>query len=68
MSERTMVKEIRTTYYDANYSFYSNTTIKGYIDLNMSLDVYRVDVQYGDAVDLIWTAIKQGTLELALIA
>jgi hypothetical protein len=30
----------------------------------MSLDVYRVDVQYGDAVDLIWTAIKQGTLEM----
>jgi hypothetical protein len=63
-SASTWTKEIRTTYYDANYSFYSNTTIKGYIDLNMSLDVYRVDVQYGDAVDLIWTAIKQGTLEM----
>ncbi len=63
-SELTMVKEIRTTYYDSNYSFYSNTTISGYIDVNMSLDVYRVDVQYGDAVDLIWMALKQGTLEM----
>ncbi len=64
MSEQTVIEEIRTTYYDANYSFYSNTTVKGYIDVNMSLDVYRVDVQYGDAVDLIWMAIKQGTLEM----
>jgi hypothetical protein len=63
-SEQTWTKEVRTHYYDANYSFFSNTTIKGYIDVNMSLDVYRVDVQYGDAVDLIWMALKQGTLEM----
>jgi len=63
-SEQTITKEIRTHYYNGNYSFFSNKTTKGYIDVNMGLDVYRVDTQYGDAVDLIWMALKQGTLEM----
>jgi hypothetical protein len=63
-SEQTWTEEARTHYYNANYSFFSNDTIKGYIDVNMSLDLYRVDVQYGDAVDLVWMALKQGTLEM----
>ncbi len=63
-SDQTWTKEVRMHDYSANYSFFSNTTKKGYIDINMSLDVYRVDVQYGDAVDLIWMALKQGTLEM----
>lgn len=57
-SEQTITKEIRTHYYNGNYSFFSNKTTKGYIDVNMDLDVYRVDIQYGDAVDLIWMALK----------
>lgn len=63
-SEQTWTEEVRTHYYNGNYSFFSNETTKGYIDVNMSLDVYRVDVQYGDAVDLVWMALKQGTLEM----
>ena len=63
-TDQTWIEEVRTHDYSANYSFFSNATKKGYIDINMSLDVYRVDVQYGDAVDLIWMALKQGTLEM----
>jgi hypothetical protein len=63
-SEQTITKEIRTHYYNGNYSFFSNKTSKGYIDVSMGLDVYRVDTQYGDAVDLIWMALKQGTLSM----
>ena len=63
-SEETLIKELRTYSYDGNYSYFSNKTTKGYIDVNMSLDAYRVDVQYGDAVDLVWMALKQGTLEM----
>lgn len=63
-TDHTYVEEVRTNDYSANYSFFSNATKKGYIDINMSLEVYRVDVQYGDAVNLIWMALKQGTLEM----
>ena len=63
-SEQTWTREVRTNSYNGNYSFFSNKTTKGYIDVDMSLDVYRVDVQYGDAVDLVWMALKQGTLEM----
>lgn len=60
-SEQTMTKESRTTHLYTNYSYYSKRTIKGYVNIDMSLDMYRVDVQYGDAVDFIWMALKQGT-------
>ena len=63
-SENTMLRETRTTYYDANYSAFNNKTIKGYIDIVMDLDVYRVDVQYGKSVDLIWMALKEGSFNV----
>ena len=63
-SEQTWTRETRTHFYNGNYSFFSNKTTKGYIDVNMGLDVYRVDIQYGEAVDLVWMALKQGTLEM----
>jgi len=63
-SEQTWTREVRTNSYNGNYSFFSNKTTKGYIDVDMNLDVYRVDIQYGDAVDLVWMALKQGTLEM----
>jgi len=63
-SEQTWTREVRTNSYNGNYSFFSNKTTKGYIDVDMNLDVYRVDIQYGVAVDLVWMALKQGTLEM----
>ncbi len=61
-SDQTFIKEVRTHSYNGSYSYFSNTTTQGYIDVDMSLDVFRVDVEYGKAVDMIWIALKQGTL------
>ena len=63
-TDNTMTRETRTTYYDANYSIYNNKTIKGYIDITMNLDVYRVNVQYGKSVQLVWMALKEGSYEV----
>lgn len=63
-TDNTKVREARTTYYDANYSVYNNKTIEGYIDIVMDLDVYRVDVQYGKSVELIWMALKEGSFNV----
>lgn len=60
----TMIEETRTTYYNANYSAFNNKTIKGYIDIVMDLDVYRVDVDYGKSVKLIWMALKEGSFNV----
>lgn len=62
-TEGTWTREIRTTDYFANYSLFSNTTIKGYMNLNMDVDFYQVNIQVGEAVDLIWMALKNGTFE-----
>lgn len=63
-SEQTFTREVRTHSYDGSYSYFSNTTTKGYIDVDMSLDVFLVDIQYGKAVDMIWIALKQGNLQM----
>ena len=63
-TDKTILRETRTTYYDANYSVFNNKTIKGYIDVTMNLDVYRVNVQYGKSVQLIWMALKEGNFDV----
>lgn len=63
-TEGTYIKETRTHYYTGNYSYFSNETVKGYIDIDMNLDVFRVDIEYGKSVDMIWMALKQGTLTM----
>ncbi len=64
VTENTMVTETRTTHYEANYSVYNNKTIKGFINIDMNLDVYRVDIDYGKSVQLIWMALKEGSLTM----
>ena len=63
-TEQTFTREARTNFYNGSYSYFSNTTTKGYIDVDMSLDVFLVDIQYGKAVDMIWIALKQGNLQM----
>ncbi len=63
-SEQTFTREVRTHSCDGSYSYFSNTTTKGYIDVDMSLDVFLVNIQYGKAVDMVWVALKQGNLQM----
>ena len=63
-SEDTFTRAIRTINLDANYSYLLNTTLTGSLDLSMSLDVYRVDIDYGTGLKYIWIAVKKGTLEM----
>ena len=63
-TEQTFTREARTNFYNGSYAYFSNTTTKGYIDVNMSLDVFRVDIEYGKAVDMMWVALKQGNLQM----
>ena len=63
-SDNTWTREINTIYYQANYSFYSNRTIEGNLTLGMDLEVYQVNIQLGDAVNMIWLALKEGFLDM----
>lgn len=65
-SEGTWTKITTTHDYTANYSIFSNTTIQGYLDVNMDLNLFRVDVDYSDVLKLIWFAVKSGNLDMEL--
>jgi len=43
------------------YSQTQNFTIIGNLSNHLLLDVYRVDVKYGDNLNLTWVALKNGT-------
>jgi len=60
----TYIQEKRTIDYFANYSMFSNVTYLGNITIDMGLDVFLVDLEYEDAVQLYWVALKQGTLDM----
>ena len=63
-SENTWTREINAISYQANYSFYSNRTIEGNLTLGLDLEVYQVNVQLEDAVNMIWIALKEGFLDM----
>ena len=63
-TEDTLTRKTSTVFYEANYSNNANSTIVGDISMNVTLDIYRVDISYGKDVKFIWAAVKNGTLEV----
>ncbi len=63
-SDNTYMEERRVVNFDANYTFTSNITRTGYVNIDIDVDVYKVDVDYGRDVKLIWMALKKGYYEI----
>ncbi|MFX1280946.1 MAG: hypothetical protein ACFFA3_16460 [Promethearchaeota archaeon] len=59
-SDNAYFEERRTVNYDANYSHFCNYTCSGYLNVDIDIEVYRVDVDYGSSVKLVWMALKKG--------
>ena len=55
--------ENRTTYHTANYTSAVERVTTGNATINMDMDVYRVNIDYGSGVKLIWFAMKSGTID-----
>ncbi|TFF97688.1 MAG: hypothetical protein EU541_07865 [Promethearchaeota archaeon] len=49
--------------YETNTSYYSNQTITGMQAYHLMFDSYNVNVSYGDDLNLIWYALKNGTMK-----
>lgn len=63
-TEDTWTRGISTTDYRANYSTFSNITIVGNITVDFEVDIYRVNAQYKNVLDMYWFALKNGTYDL----
>jgi hypothetical protein len=55
------IEKETTCDYTETYTHSQNTSIIGNLSNHMILDVYRVDVAYGDNLNLVWMALKNGT-------
>lgn len=60
-TENTWTRGINTINYKANYSTFSNITITGNITADIEVDIYRVNAQYKNVLDMYWFALKNGT-------
>ena len=56
------IEEERTVSYIADYSFFQNTTLSGNNTLSMDIDMYTINVSYGDVINLVWMAMRNGTM------
>ncbi len=56
------IEEERTVTYISDYSFFQNTTLTGNNTLSMDIDMYTINVSYGDVINLVWMAMKNGTM------
>jgi len=61
-TDQTSILVENTILHKANFSYISNTTIIGNLTVDINVNVYKVDIDYGDNVKVIWVAFKQGTL------
>lgn len=59
--DKYLVRAECETKYESNYTSFTNTTMTGNSTLTTNLDVYRVNVTYGDNLYLIWMGLKNGT-------
>ena len=59
-----LITGIRSINHKANYSYTSETRLIGNVTMNIAFQVYRVDIDYGPNVKVIWLAFKQGTIDL----
>ena len=62
-TENTWTRNINTIRYKANYSYFSNITISGNITIDIDIDIYRVNLQYKDLLNMYWFALKNGTTD-----
>ena len=63
MSDNAYFEEKRIVNYDANYTQFYNYTHKGYLDVDVNIDVFKVEVDYGGSAKLVWMALKKGYYE-----
>lgn len=57
------IKENRTITHSANYISVAERVTSGNATISTSLDAYRVNIDYGSGVKLLWFAMKGGTME-----
>ncbi|KKM72590.1 hypothetical protein LCGC14_1419010 [marine sediment metagenome] len=62
-TEGTFTKEIRTIYKYTNFTTNVNVTTSGNMTININIDAYQVNLDYGQHVDFMWFAAKNGSLE-----
>ncbi|UCC21057.1 MAG: hypothetical protein JSV62_07210 [Promethearchaeota archaeon] len=62
-SENTWTRSFSTVNFDANYSYFSNKTLWGNLTVDLDLDLYQVNIDYGGGLQFIWMALKKGILE-----
>ncbi len=58
-----VVREDRTIYTDANFTNAVNVTTSGNMTININIDAFQVNLDYGQHVKFLWFATKNGTLE-----
>ncbi|MHA2336152.1 MAG: hypothetical protein ACXACX_02565 [Candidatus Hodarchaeales archaeon] len=58
-----VIREDSTITMDANFTSSVNITTSGNSTLNIDIDMYQVNVDYGQNVKLYWFAGKNGTIE-----
>jgi len=58
-----VLKEDRTIYTDANFTSRVNITTSGNMTININIDAFQVNLDYGQHVKFLWFAAKNGTLE-----
>ncbi|KKL66118.1 hypothetical protein LCGC14_2148180 [marine sediment metagenome] len=63
VSEGYVIKEESTVYFDANFTSVVNVTTSGNSTINIDIDAYQVNLDYGQHVKFLWFAAKNGTLE-----
>ena len=63
-TEGTWTRGISTTDYRANYSMFLNVTIFANITVDLEVDIYRVDAQYKNVLNMYWFALKNGTTDM----
>ena len=56
-------EEYREVRYESAYDYEFETTLTGNMSTSFTVDVYQVDVSYGQDVALSWIAIKNGTFQ-----
>ncbi|MFX1529476.1 MAG: hypothetical protein ACFFBC_00040 [Promethearchaeota archaeon] len=57
------IKRYSTVQFDANYTSFANMTNSGNTTIDFNYNVFRVNIDYGSGVKLMWFALKKGVVE-----
>ena len=63
LAEGYKIKRYSTVHFDANYTSFANVTTSGNATIDFNYNVFRVNVDYGSGVKLMWFALKKGIVE-----